>query len=271
MLEMHFFFQGQQKCYEPGRGLFCTTRTWVWGTAFSSGTSHWYILLFSSAEWKTWICILLRIPSLFFPYQGFCHFGWPKGPNVIYDSCPTHVSSSPYFDVQNGWNSPEHCDTSAQFTFVSFIKHPPQKKLHFYSPAKPGRAHRRCPGVQPRVLKSSDRIWKKVLRRHFLQQNKEGNTFISRLTSVCRLRWGDRFLRPDLFSPLPSSPAAVGDLARKMLGFHLTTKQTSEEGVKVNTVSQSIDRRHRLVLIFSHLSAVKLLWWLILQIYPGNK
>lgn len=53
------------------------------------------------------------------------------------------------------------------------------------------------------------------------------------------------FLRSDLFSPLPSSPAVVGDLAGKMLGFNLTTKQTSEEGVKVKTVSQSVDRRHR--------------------------
>lgn len=53
------------------------------------------------------------------------------------------------------------------------------------------------------------------------------------------------FFRSDLLSPLPSSPAVVGDLASKMLGFNLTTKQTSEEGVKVKTVSQSVDPRHR--------------------------
>lgn len=31
-------------------------------------------------------------------------------------------------------------------------------------------------------------------------------------------------------------PAAVGELAGKMLGFNLTTKQTPKEGVKVKTV-----------------------------------
>lgn len=67
------------------------------------------------------------------------------------------------------------------------------------------------------------------------------------------------FLRSDLFSPLSSSPAVVGDLASKMLGFNLRTKQTSEEGVKVKMVSQSVGRRHRVVLMSSRLSAAKLL------------
>ncbi|TWW61775.1 Succinate--CoA ligase [GDP-forming] subunit beta, mitochondrial, partial [Takifugu flavidus] len=35
---------------------------------------------------------------------------------------------------------------------------------------------------------------------------------------------------------LTKDPAVVGDLASKMLGFNLRTKQTSEEGVKVKTV-----------------------------------
>ncbi|XP_073688859.1 succinate--CoA ligase [GDP-forming] subunit beta, mitochondrial-like, partial [Garra rufa] len=35
---------------------------------------------------------------------------------------------------------------------------------------------------------------------------------------------------------LTKDPAVVGDLAGKMLGFNLTTKQTPKEGVKVNTV-----------------------------------
>ncbi|KAK1799890.1 hypothetical protein P4O66_006407 [Electrophorus voltai] len=35
---------------------------------------------------------------------------------------------------------------------------------------------------------------------------------------------------------LTKDPAVVGDLASKMLGFHLTTKQTPKEGVKVKTV-----------------------------------
>lgn len=39
--------------------------------------------------------------------------------------------------------------------------------------------------------------------------------------------------------PLPFSPAVVGDLANKMLGFNLITKQTPKDGVKVKTVSQS--------------------------------
>ena len=37
---------------------------------------------------------------------------------------------------------------------------------------------------------------------------------------------------------LPFSPAVVGELANKMLGFNLTTKQTPKDGVKVKTVSQ---------------------------------
>lgn len=41
--------------------------------------------------------------------------------------------------------------------------------------------------------------------------------------------------------PLSFSPAMVGELANKMLGFNLTTKQTSKEGVKVKTVSQCAD------------------------------
>ncbi|MBN3284900.1 SUCB2 ligase, partial [Polyodon spathula] len=35
---------------------------------------------------------------------------------------------------------------------------------------------------------------------------------------------------------LTKDPAAVGQLAKQMLGFNLTTKQTPKEGVKVNTV-----------------------------------
>lgn len=37
--------------------------------------------------------------------------------------------------------------------------------------------------------------------------------------------------------PLSFSPAVVGELANKMLGFNLTTKQTPKDGVKVKTVS----------------------------------
>lgn len=40
-------------------------------------------------------------------------------------------------------------------------------------------------------------------------------------------------------NPVPFSPAVVGDLASKMLGFNLITKQTPKDGVKVKTVSQS--------------------------------
>lgn len=42
--------------------------------------------------------------------------------------------------------------------------------------------------------------------------------------------------------PLSFSPAVVGELANKMLGFNLTTKQTPKEGVKVKTVSHCRDR-----------------------------
>ena len=35
------------------------------------------------------------------------------------------------------------------------------------------------------------------------------------------------------------SPAVVGELASKMLGYNLTTKQTPKDGVKVKTVSTS--------------------------------
>lgn len=38
------------------------------------------------------------------------------------------------------------------------------------------------------------------------------------------------------------SPAVVGELANKMLGFNLTTKQTPKDGVKVKTVSHCTNR-----------------------------
>lgn len=40
---------------------------------------------------------------------------------------------------------------------------------------------------------------------------------------------------------LSFSPTVVGELAKKMLGFNLVTKQTPKEGVKVKTVSCTID------------------------------
>lgn len=40
---------------------------------------------------------------------------------------------------------------------------------------------------------------------------------------------------------LSLSPAVVGELASKMLGFNLTTKQTPKDGVKVKTVSHGAD------------------------------
>lgn len=58
-----------------------------------------------------------------------CHC---KGRKVIYDNCPKHVSSSPYFGVRKGrklfqseiqWSSSSpDSDMSAQFTFLSSIK-----------------------------------------------------------------------------------------------------------------------------------------------------
>lgn len=41
-----------------------------------------------------------------------------------------------------------------------------------------------------------------------------------------------------------SSPAVVGELAKKMLGFNLITKQTPKDGVKVKTVSQTGENIH---------------------------
>lgn len=51
----------------------------------------------------------------------------------------------------------------------------------------------------------------------------------------------ESFVLPPVCSNILSfsrrSPAVVGELAHKMLGFHLTTKQTPKDGVKVKTVS----------------------------------
>lgn len=66
-----FFFQGQQKCYETGGGLFCATRTEC------DVFLRWKIpLIHHQTNGKTFefafLCILLKTLSFF--SQGFCHF-----------------------------------------------------------------------------------------------------------------------------------------------------------------------------------------------------
>lgn len=143
-------------------------------TSFSSGRSHWYLLFLSSTQWKNlnlhFLCIFRRIPSLF-PVKVSVASRWPKGPNVIYDSWPRRVSSSPYFRLQNGWNffpfpskpdSPEHCDTSTQFAFVSFIKRPaqcpPPQSFIFIHLLNRSMLIDATLAFSPGVPKSSDRI-----------------------------------------------------------------------------------------------------------------
>lgn len=52
--------------------------------------------------------------------------------------------------------------------------------------------------------------------------------------------------------PLSFSPAVVGELANKMLGFNLTTKQTPKEGVKVKTVRNCRDGGKLFIFFLPH-------------------
>ena len=60
---------------------------------------------FLSAERKSWVCFSLHFTKNTVLFLGKVSVAscWPKGLNVIYDSCPRHASSSPYFRLQNGW------------------------------------------------------------------------------------------------------------------------------------------------------------------------
>lgn len=146
-------------------------------------------------------------------------------------------------------NSPECCDTSTQFTFVSFIKRWASPSFHSYSPVKPACCKTQLwhsASASPKALteyvavgESADTLFSRT----------QDNTLVSGLTSMCPLWWGEGFW--DLTFSLSSSPAVVGDLASKMLGFNLTTKQTSQEGVKVKTVSQTVDWWQESLLIFT--------------------
>lgn len=156
MLETQFFFfQGQQKCYETGGGLFCTTRTEC------DVFLRWKIpLIHHQTNGKT----LILLKTVFFQSRFLPLPAGLKGLMWFMTAAPDMHHHHPTFRVQNGCklfflfsfpakrDSPEHCDTGAQFTFVSFIKWRAQQppRLHFYSPAKPEHAERRGPGIQPR-------------------------------------------------------------------------------------------------------------------------
>lgn len=202
MLEMQFF-KGQQKRYEPGSSLFCTTRTWVWRLPpVEDQTSP-----FLSAEQKKSSCFPLHFTKNTVLFLVKVSAAGLKGLMWFMTVVPDMYHHHPTLGSRMAGNffssflskrdSPELCDTSTQFTFVSFIKRcaPPHFPPHFYSPVKPERAGRRSPGIQARMSP-------KALTEYVSRPRKRWDEALFRgsRSSVASPPRG--FVRSDLFSVL---------------------------------------------------------------------
>lgn len=141
MLEMQFF-KGQQKLYEPGSSLFCTARTWVWRPSpVEDQTSP-----FLSAEQKKSSCFSLHFTKNTVLFLVKVSAAGLKGLMWFMTVVPDMYHHHPTLGSRMAGNffssflskrdSPELCDTSTQFTFVSFIKRcaPPTSHLIFIHP-----------------------------------------------------------------------------------------------------------------------------------------